>query len=65
MAAETLRGTFKIEDPEEASGRLFFSAAGELLLGLLLRTRSTPSTEDVAARVKQTVETFFWQVKGV
>jgi AcrR family transcriptional regulator len=39
LAAEAALGTFKIDDPEDAASVLLFSAAGDYLLGLLLRTR--------------------------
>jgi AcrR family transcriptional regulator len=59
LAAETALGTFKIDDAEDAANTLFFSVAGDFLLGLLLRTRSRPSVEDVALRVERAVMTFF------
>lgn len=59
LAAETALGTFRIDDPEDAANTLFFTAAGEFLLGLLLRTRSRPSNDEVAARVGRTVAIFF------
>jgi AcrR family transcriptional regulator len=62
LAAETAAGTFKLDDPEEAANTLFFSVAGDPLLGLLLRTRTRPSVEEVAVRVQQAVATFFQQV---
>jgi AcrR family transcriptional regulator len=62
LAAEAEAGTFKIDDPEEAANSLFFSVAGDHLLGLLLRTRSRPSVEEVAVRVERAVATFFQQV---
>jgi AcrR family transcriptional regulator len=62
LAAEAALGTFKIDDPEDAASVLLFSAAGDYLLGLLLRTRSRPSPEQVAVRVGRTVATFFGQV---
>jgi AcrR family transcriptional regulator len=62
LAAETARGTFSIDDPEDAANTLFFTAAGNFLFGLLLRTQPRPSVADVAARVKQTVTTFFQQI---
>jgi AcrR family transcriptional regulator len=62
LAAEAAAGTFKIDDPEEAANMLFFAAAGDHLLGLLLRTRSRPSVEEVEVRVRQAVATFFQQV---
>jgi AcrR family transcriptional regulator len=62
LAAETAAGTFKLDDPEEAANTLFFSVAGDPLLGLLLRTQSRPSVEEVAVRVERAVATFFQQV---
>jgi TetR/AcrR family transcriptional regulator of autoinduction and epiphytic fitness len=62
LAAETAAGTFKLDDPEEAANTLFFSVAGDPLLGLLLRTRTRPSVEEVAVRVERAVATFFQQV---
>jgi AcrR family transcriptional regulator len=62
LAAETALGTFKIDDPEDAANVLFFTIAGDFLLGLLLRTRPRPSVEDVAARVEKAVTVFFQQV---
>jgi AcrR family transcriptional regulator len=62
LAAEAAAGTFKIDDPEEVANMLFFTAAGDHLLGLLLRTRSRPSAEEVAARVERAVATFFQQL---
>lgn len=61
LASEALLGTFKIDDPEDAANGLFFTAAGDFLLGLLLRTRPRPSVEDVAARVERAVAVFFQQ----
>ena len=62
LAAETALGTFRIDDPEDTASILFFTVAGDFLLGLLLRTRPRPSVEEVAARVERTVTTFFQQV---
>jgi AcrR family transcriptional regulator len=62
LAAEAAAGTFRIDDPEDASNTLFFAVAGDHLLGLLLRTRSRPSVEEVAVRVERAVATFFQQV---
>jgi AcrR family transcriptional regulator len=59
LAAEAVRGTLRIEDPEEAANMLFFTAAGDFLLGLLLRTRPRPSVEAVADRVARVVADFF------
>jgi AcrR family transcriptional regulator len=58
LAAETTLGTFKIDDAEDAANTLFFTVAGDFLLGLLLRIRSRPSVEDVALRVERAVMTF-------
>jgi AcrR family transcriptional regulator len=62
LAVEVAQGTLRIDDPEEAANMLFFTAAGDFLLGLLLRTRPRPSVEDVSARVTRVVTTFFQQV---
>jgi AcrR family transcriptional regulator len=62
LAAEAALGTFKIDDPEDAASVLLFSAAGDYLLGLLLRTRPPPSPEQVAVRVGRAVATFLRQV---
>ena len=62
LAAEAGLGTFKIDDPEDAANMLFFAAAGDFLLGLLLRTRPRPSVEEVAARVRRAVVAFVQQV---
>ncbi|WP_428484457.1 TetR/AcrR family transcriptional regulator [Rhodopila sp.] len=62
LAAEAALGTFRIDDPENAAGTLFFAAAGDFLFGLLLRTRPRPSAEDVAAQVERAVTTFCQQV---
>jgi AcrR family transcriptional regulator len=59
LAAEAALGTFRIDNPEEAANVLFFSAAGDFLLGLLLRIRSRPSVEQVADRVERAVAAFF------
>lgn len=61
LAAETAAGTFKLDDPEEAANTLFFTVAGDPLLGLLLRTRTRPSVEEVAVRVGRAVAIFFQQ----
>jgi AcrR family transcriptional regulator len=61
LAAESARGTFKIDDPEDAASVLLFSAAGDYLLRLMLRGRARPSPEQVAARVNRAVATFFQQ----
>ena len=59
LAAEIAHGTFKLDDAEDAANTLFFTVAGDFLLGLLLRTRPQPSAEDVAVRVERAVATFF------
>jgi AcrR family transcriptional regulator len=59
LAAEAALGTFRIDNPEEAANVLFFSAAGDFLLGLLLRIRPRPSVEQVADRVERAVAAFF------
>jgi TetR/AcrR family transcriptional regulator, mexJK operon transcriptional repressor len=59
LTAEALRGTFKIDDPGAATNLLFFTAAGDFQMGLLLRTRPRPSAEEVAARVERAVAIFF------
>lgn len=61
LAAEAAAGTFKIDDPEESAGTLFFSAAGDYLIGLLLRIRSQPSPDEVKTRVERAVANFFQQ----
>lgn len=63
LAAEAASGAIKINDPEEVASTLFFTIAGDFLLGLLLRTRSPPSAEDVAVRVEQAVTTFLQRVQ--
>ena len=62
LAAQAAAGAFKIDDPEDAANMLFFAVAGDHLLGLLLRTRSRPSVEEVAVRVERAVATLFQQV---
>jgi AcrR family transcriptional regulator len=62
LAAEAAAGTFKIDDPEDAANTLFFTAAGDFLLSLLLRTRPQPTIEDVALRVERAVANFLQQV---
>jgi AcrR family transcriptional regulator len=61
LAAEAASGRFKNADPEDAANMLFFAAAGDFLLGLLLRTRPRPSVEEVAARVERAVASFVQQ----
>ncbi|HEU0096420.1 MAG TPA: TetR/AcrR family transcriptional regulator C-terminal domain-containing protein, partial [Rhizomicrobium sp.] len=58
LAAQAALGLLKIDDAEEAASMLFFTAAGDFLIGLLLRIRARPTVEEVAARVKQTVAMF-------
>jgi len=58
LGAEAAAGTFRIADPADAAALLFHSAAGDFLLGLLLRTRAAPNEADVAARVKRAVVVF-------
>jgi AcrR family transcriptional regulator len=63
LAAEAARGTFRIDDAESSASMLFHTAAGDLLLGLLLRTRVRPGPEEIAARVRRAVAMFCQQVK--
>jgi AcrR family transcriptional regulator len=62
LATEAALGTFKIDDPKDAANMLFYAAAGDFLLGLLLRTRPRPSIEEVAARVERAVAAFVQEV---
>jgi AcrR family transcriptional regulator len=61
LAEEAALGTFRIDDPADAANVLFFAAAGDFLLGLLLRIRDRPTIEEVAARVERSVGMFFQQ----
>jgi AcrR family transcriptional regulator len=61
LASEAALGTFKIDDPEDAANVLFYTIAGDFLLGLLLRTRPRPSVEEIAIRVERAVAIFFQQ----
>jgi AcrR family transcriptional regulator len=61
LAAQAALGVLKIDDPIEAANMLFFSAAGDFLMRLLLRTRPQPTREEIAARIDHTVEVFFRQ----
>ncbi len=54
-------GVLKIEDPEDICNMLFFTAAGDFLMDLLLRTRPSPTIEEINARMKHTVAMFFRQ----
>jgi len=58
LAAEAALGTFRIADPADTGALLFHSAAGDFLLGLLLRTRPAPSAAEVAVRVERAVHAF-------
>jgi AcrR family transcriptional regulator len=59
LAAQAALGVLKIDDPVEVSSMLFFAAAGDFLMGLLLRTRAQPTLAEINARAEQTVATFF------
>jgi AcrR family transcriptional regulator len=59
LASQAALGSLKIDDPDEVSNMLFFTAAGDVLMGLLLRTRAQPTVEEVNARVERTVANFF------
>lgn len=59
LAAQAALGLLKIDDPDESASMLFFTAAGDFLMGLLLRIRSQPTAEEIKARVEWTVEMFF------
>jgi AcrR family transcriptional regulator len=61
LSEQKLRGILAIDDPIEAANMLFFSAAGDFLFGMLLRTRERPSAEIVAARTAQVVALFLDQ----
>jgi AcrR family transcriptional regulator len=61
LAAQTVRGALKVENPYETANMLFFSAAGDFLMRLLLRTRPQPTSEEIAARIEYTVAAFFRQ----
>jgi AcrR family transcriptional regulator len=61
LAAQAALGVLKIDNAEEASSMLFFTAAGDFLMGLLLRIRPRPTAEEVNARVEQTVAAFIYQ----
>lgn len=61
LASEAALGTFKIDDPADAANVLFFTVAGDFLLGLLLRTRLRPCVEEIAARVDRAVAALFQQ----
>jgi AcrR family transcriptional regulator len=61
LAAQAALGVLKIDNPKEAANMLFFSAAGDFLMRLLLRTRPQPTREEIAARIDYTVEVFFRQ----
>jgi hypothetical protein len=56
LASQAALGSLKIDDPDEVSNMLFFTAAGDFLMGLLLRTRAQPTVEEVNARVECTVD---------
>lgn len=60
LAAQAALGVLKIDNAEEASSMLFFTAAGDFLMGLLLRIRPRPTAEEVNARVEQTVAAFLY-----
>jgi AcrR family transcriptional regulator len=62
LAAQAARGVLKIDNPTEAANMLFFSAVGDFLMRLLLRTRPQPAREEIAARIDHTVEAFFRQI---
>jgi AcrR family transcriptional regulator len=61
LAIQTACGVLKIDNPEEAANMLFFSAAGDFLMRLLLRTRPQPTSEEITARIEHTVSAFFRQ----
>lgn len=62
LAAEAARGAIKLDDPEAAASVLFHAVAGDLLLGLLLRTRDRPSPDEIASRVEKAATIFLSQV---
>lgn len=59
LAAQAAEGVLKIDDPVQVSSMLFFAAAGDFLMGRLLRTRPQPTLAEITVRVEQTVATFF------
>jgi TetR/AcrR family transcriptional regulator, mexJK operon transcriptional repressor len=61
LAAQAAHGLLKVDDPDEVSSMLFFTAVGDFLMGLLLRTRARPTADEVNSRVARTVATFFQQ----
>jgi TetR/AcrR family transcriptional repressor of mexJK operon len=62
LAAQAARGVLKIDNPKETANMLFFAAAGDFQMGLLLRTRPRPAAEEIAARIEHTVAAFFRQL---
>ncbi len=61
LAAQAARGVLMVENPKEAANMLFFAAAGDFLLRLLLRKRPAPTGEEIIARIDYTVAAFFRQ----
>jgi AcrR family transcriptional regulator len=61
LAAQAALGVLKIDNPIEAANMLFFSAVGDFLMRLLLRTRPQPTSEEIKARIDHTVAAFFRQ----
>jgi AcrR family transcriptional regulator len=61
LAVQVSLGVLKIDDIHEAANMLFFTAAGDFMMGMLLRTKTRPTPAQINQRVERTVQALFRQ----
>jgi AcrR family transcriptional regulator len=61
LAIQVSLGVLKIDDIQEAANMLFFTAAGDFIMGMLLRTKTRPTPAQIDQRVERTVQALFRQ----
>ena len=59
LGSQTSLGRFPVRDPEDMAATIFWAAAGDALINLLLRIRPRPNIDAITTRIEHVVGLYF------